>query len=297
MSSTGLETRSVEQENRPGLLIHDAYGKSRVRLTKITRLADRHEFDEICLHIQMEGDFAEAYITGDNSQVVATDSMKNTVYVLAAKNDLAEVEQFGKLLANHFLETYKQIESCTITLARELWQRIVVDGKPHKHAFFGAGSEKRVAVITATRQSMDIVSQVEGLKVAKTTDSEFWGYVRDQYTTLPEVKDRILGTSVDARWSYGTDKVDYRACYEAVRNTILEVFATHKSLGVQHTMYEIGQTALERREELSEITLTMPNEHRIPFNLKPFGVEDKNEIFIAIDEPFGLIMATIKRKG
>lgn len=297
MSSTTVESKSVEKENRPGELVHNAYGKSRVRLSKITRLADRHELDEISIDIQLEGDFAEAYTTGDNSQVVATDSMKNTVYVLAAKNDLGDVEKFGKLLAKHFLDTYKQTESCTITLAKELWLRIDSDGKPHQHAFYGASSEKRSAVISATRESLEVISHIEGLKLVKTTDSEFWGFVRDEYTTLPEVKDRIFGTTVDVSWKYVSGDVDYTACYEAVRNTIFEVFAAHKSLGVQHTMHEIGQIAIERRPEISEIKLTMPNQHRIPFNLKPFGVDDKNEIFILTDEPHGLISATIKRKG
>lgn len=297
MSSTTVESKSVEKENRPGELVENAYGKSRVRLSKITRHADRHELDEICVDIQLKGDFAEAYTTGDNSQVVATDSMKNTVYVLAAKNDIGAVEKFGKLLAKHFLDTYKQVESCTIALAKDLWLRIDAGGKPHQHAFYGAGSEKRSAVISATRKSVDVVSHIEGLKLAKTTDSEFHGFVRDEYTTLPEVKDRIFGTSVDVRWTYGTGDADYSACYEAVRSSIFEIFAAHKSLGVQHTMHEIGQIALERRPEISEIKLTMPNQHRIPFNLKPFGLEDKNEIFILTDEPYGLITATIRRRG
>jgi|AGTN01.2.fsa_nt_gi urate oxidase len=298
MSSTTVESKSVENENWPGELVENAYGKSRVRLSKISRRDDRHELDEISINIQLQGDFAGAYITGDNSQIVATDSMKNTVYVLAAKNDIGGVEKFGKLLAKHFLDKYKQTESCTVTLAKELWQRIDAGGKPHQHAFYGAGSEKRSAVISATRKSVEVISHIEGLQLAKTTDSEFHGFVRDEYTTLPEVKDRIFGTSVDCRWKYvGTEGIDYTACYEAVRSIIFEVFAAHKSLGVQHTMHEIGQIALARRPEISEIKMTMPNQHRIPFNLKPFGVEDKNEVFILTDEPYGLISATIRRKS
>ncbi len=295
MIRTNTET-TMEQKQRPGVLAANSYGKSRVRLTKITRHADRHDLKEICIDIQLQGEFDKSYVTGDNSQVVATDSMKNTVYVLAANHSLADIESFGKSLAGHFLATYAQVRSCTINLSEELWQRIVsADGNPHPHAFFGAGDEKHAAEVRADRQSISVESAVEGLKLVKTTDSEFWGFVRDRFTTLPETKDRIFGTSVTARWTYRHENPDYQRCYETVRSVILRVFATHKSLGVQHTIHEIGQIALGELNELNEITIMMPNEHRILFNLQPFGLENKNEIFVATDEPYGLISATIKR--
>jgi len=297
MTRTDREGTTVEQSQRPGWLQHNAYGKSRVRLSKVTRLKDRHDLKEICINIQLEGEFDSAYTRGDNSQVVATDSMKNTVYALAADHPLTDIESFGKSLANHFLGTYKQVTECSVDLYEELWQRIAVNGKPHPYAFFGAGDEKHKAAVRATRQAVVVESAVEGLKLVKTTDSEFWGFIRDQYTTLPEVKDRIFGTSVSARWLYRKENPDFQACYEAVRKVILKVFATHRSLGVQHTMHEIGQAALADCNELSEIRITMPNEHRIPFNLQPFGLENRNEIFVTTDEPYGLISATIKRNA
>jgi urate oxidase len=295
MARTEVEG-NMEQKQRAGMLVHNAYGKSKVRLTKVTRHQDRHELKEFSVDIQLEGAFDESYITGDNTQIIATDSMKNTIYVLAAEEQISDIESFGKSIARHFLSTYKQVSSCSVRLAEELWQRIINDrGQPHPHAFFGAGAEKHCAFVHGTRDFINVESAVDGLNLVKTTDSEFWGFVRDQYTTLPEVKDRIFGTSVTARWLYKTENPDYQANYEAVRTTILEVFATHRSLGVQHTMHEIAQVALERLSELSEITITMPNKHRILFNLQPFGLDNKNEIFIATDEPYGLISATIKR--
>jgi urate oxidase len=296
MARTKIEG-NMEQKQQAGVLVQNAYGKSKVRLTKVTRHQDRHELKELSIDIQLEGAFDESYITGDNAQVIATDSMRNTVYVLAAKEEISNIESFGKSIARHFLSTYTQVTACSITLVEELWQPITNDrGQPHPNAFFGAGAEKHCAFVRGTRDSINVESAVDGLNLVKTTDSEFWGFVRDQYTTLPEVKDRIFGTSVTARWLYGTENPDYQANYEAVRTTILEVFATQRSLGVQHTMHEIAQVALERLSELSEITITMPNKHRILFNLQPFGLENKNEIFVTTDEPHGLISATIKRK-
>jgi urate oxidase len=288
-------TTTVGSEHKSGVLIANSYGKSRVRLTKVIRQKDRHILKEISVDIQLEGEFARAYTDGDNKDVVATDSMKNTVYVIASSHALEDIESFGKSLAQHFVTTYKQVKKASVHLAEELWQRILVDEKPHPHAFFGAGDEKHVAQIVATAASVDVESGIENLQLVKTTDSEFWGFVRDKYTTLPETKDRIFGTAASVNWLYAKEPASYQKVFDTVRNTVLEVFATHHSLGVQHTMHEIGQIALERVPELREISLAMPNQHRIPFNLQPLGLENKNEIFITTDEPYGLISATVKR--
>lgn len=276
-------------------MIHNAYGKSAVRLTKVTREKDFHILHELTVAIQLEGKFERSYTDGDNSDVVATDSMKNTVYVLAAEHPLKDIESFAKTLAKHFLDSYDTVSSCKVSIEEELWNRIPVGGKPHASAFYGAGDEKHVVEVKATRESVELTSGIVGLKLVKTTDSEFWGFVRDRFTTLVEVKDRIFGTSVEAHWQYGTENVDYKNDYEKIREIVLEVFAAHHSLAVQHTLYDIGQEVLNRVSSVSEIKITMPNEHRIPFNLEPFGLENKDEIFLATDEPYGLITGTLKR--
>ncbi len=295
MSGSDQRTNIAQDERTAGVLVQNAYGKSKVRLTKVTRSEDRHIFKEICVDIQLQGDFERTYTVGDNSQVVATDSMKNLVYVLASNHPLEDIESFGKSLAEHILTTYKHVRSVDVRLVEELWHRILVDGKPHAHAFFGAGTEKRVAEIKATQQSIEIKSGIEALKLVKTTDSEFWGFIRDKHTTLPDVKDRIFGTSVSVHWLYLSGNPDFQKAYDTVRNVVLECFATHRSLAVQHTMNEIGQVALARVPDIREISIVMPNEHRIPFNLEPFALENKNEIFITTDQPYGLISATLKR--
>lgn len=276
-------------------MVHNAYGKSRVRLTKVIRSADRHELKEVCINIQLEGEFDASYTRGDNSRVIATDSMKNTVYVLAASHPFPDIETFGCDLGTHFLKKYDHVRSARIELAEDLWWRIQQNGQQHPHAFVSAGNEKRVATVLRTRDSRRVESGIENLVVLKTTASEFWGFVRDEYTTLPEARDRIFATSVSARWSYGRDSLDYNACYQRVRAGILDVFATHHSLAVQQTEYEMGRAILQACPEIEQVTLSMPNQHRIPFNLQPFGLENRNEIFVPTDEPFGLISATLKR--
>ncbi len=278
-----------------GTLVQNAYGKSRVRLSKVTRHKDRHELQELSVDVLLQGDFADTYTQGNNSKVVATDSIRNTVYVLAAEHELKDIESFARDLSSHFLKTYAQVEEATVSISQDLWQRIDVNGTPHHHAFYGAGGEKRYAQAAQTRDKLSIISGIDDLRLVKTTDSEFVGFVRDRYTTLAEVKDRIFGTTVQARWLFASPDNDFNHCYELIRGAIFDVFATHMSLSVQQTMNEAGQQALARCACIKEITLIMPNQHRIPFNLQPFGLENKNEIFVTTDEPYGLISATIVR--
>ncbi|CAN5557326.1 urate oxidase [soil metagenome] len=283
------------------VLLHNAYGKSAVRLSKIIRHEGYQELKELTVNIQIEGDFAGSYLDGDNSQIIATDSMKNTVYVLAADHPFTTLESFAQDLALHFLKTYSHVSEATVHLVEDLWTRIPTDGKPHPHAFVSAGNEKRVASAVVDRESISLQSGIDNLLVAKTTDSQFWGFIRDQYTTLPEARDRIMATTIEASWLYRAetkaeiDAIDFNKHYEVIRKIILDTFATQHSLAVQQTLYEMGEAVLAAISDVDEISITMPNQHRIAFNLEPFGKKNQNEIFVPIDEPFGLISGTIKR--
>lgn len=281
----------------PFTLVDNAYGKSRVRMTRVTRHPDRHDLKEMQVDIELRGKFEHAYLTGDNKGVVATDSMKNTVYALAARYGCPTIEEFGKRLAEHFLEKYPQVEGARVNLTEHLWERIPYEGKPHRHSFMGSSEETRVSRIEMTRRSFRLHSGLDNLLVLKTTDSEFWGFVRDEFTTLAEVHDRIFATNITAIWEYaGTQEVDFDDVYGRLRRRILDVFVTHRSLSVQQTLYAMGEACLAETETISEIAITMPNQHRIPFNLAPFGQENRNEIFVPTDEPHGLISGTIRRR-
>jgi len=270
-------------------LTHNAYGKSQVRLTRVTRHADRHDLKELSVAIQLEGDFARSYLDGDNRQVIATDTMKNTVYVLAKTLGVTDIESFGLALARHFLQEYPQVTRAAIELDEQLWQRI------HPHAFVGGGGEMRSGVVTGTREACRVESGLSGLLVLKTADSAFAGFVRDRYTTLPETSDRIFATMVTAAWTYASKSADWDACHRLIRSTLLDAFAAHKSLGVQQTLFAMGEAALAACPHIDEIRLEMPNKHRILVNLQPFGLDNANEVFVATDEPFGLISGTVRR--
>jgi urate oxidase len=273
-----------------------AYGKSGVRLTRVTRLPDRHEIRELTVDVRLEGDFEGSYTHGDNSRIVATDTMKNIVYALAQGRPAEAIEDFGAAVAGHFLDEYAQVRSTAIRLAESPWQRITIAGREHPHAFVGGGSETRTAHVVRDRGGLRVEAGLEGLHVLKTARSAFSGFVRDRYTTLPETTDRIFATEVQARWSYAAGSaVDWNETHARVRRALLETFAEHDSLSVQQTLHAMGEAALGVSGALDEITLIMPNRHRILFELGRFGQTNANEIFVATDEPYGLITGTLRR--
>jgi urate oxidase len=276
-------------------LSHNSYGKSRIRLTRITRHADRHDLKELSIDVRLEGDFAASYLHGDNAKVVATDSMKNTVYVLAKKHGVGAIEDFAATVAGHFLQTYAQISTATVTVAEKPWTRLTFDGREHAHAFCGGGSERRLCTVTNSRQGRHVESGLDNLALLKTTDSAFTGFIQDAYTTLRDADDRVFATLLTARWRYREAPADWDRCHAAVRQAFLNVFARHKSLAVQHTLYAMAEAALEVASEVDEITLEMPNRHHLLVDLKPFGLDNRNEVFVATDEPHGLITGTVRR--
>lgn len=282
----------------PATLTHNSYGKSAVRLTKVVRNGPVHELFEISADIQLEGDFGPAYAAGDNRAVVATDSVKNTVYVLAKEHAFESVEQFALILARHFPAAYPQVSQATVELTQATWRRIEVDGKPHDHAFTGGGPHRRYAKAVLARGSNDpcLVGGVRDLLVLKTTASEWRTFVDDRYRTLPDAADRILATKVDADWAYDTPSADFPAAAAAIDAAVLTAFATRHSLGVQQTIMHMGEAALAACPEIGSIRFTLPNLHRIPFNLDPFGLKFENDVYVATDEPYGLITGTITRE-
>jgi urate oxidase len=280
-----------------GALGDHSYGKSNVRLTKVVRHADRHELFDITAGVQLQGDFAAAYCDGDNRACIATDSMRNTVYVLAKEHQFDCIEQFALILARHFLATYTQVSGAIVELTQASWQRITVDGKPHEHAFTSAGPARRYAKAAFDRgaQRPTLVGGIRDLFVLKTTASEWRDFATDRYRTLPDATDRIMATKLDADWTYNTLDGDCTSTGTAITQAIFTAFATRHSLGVQQTLKDMGDAALEACEAIDSIAFTLPNLHRIPFNLEPFGLKFENDVFIATDEPFGLITGTITR--
>ena len=277
-------------------IVDNNYGKARVRLMKVARQGERHELQNLTVKIAFEGDFTEVHTTGDNSLVLPTDTMKNTVYTLSQQTrEIEEIEVFAMRLANYFLTSNPQVTRTIIEIEEHNWTRISVGGEPHQHSFIKSGDEKRTAIINAARDGVTIESGIEDLIVLKTTRSGFVGYIKDQYTTLPETTDRIFATSIKAVWRYANANAATGDAWRDVRQTILETFAEHDSLSVQHTLYAMGEAVLEKFSDIAEVAFSLPNIHCLPVDFTRFGLENDNRIFVPTDEPHGLIEARLCR--
>lgn len=273
------------------------YGKSRVRLVKVLRAGKRHTVRELSVDIALEGDFAPVH-AGDNALCLPTDTMKNTVYALAKDHPLDSVESFAVHLGRHFVDRLAHVRLARVGISEVPWDRVRVGGKDHPHCFTKGTEERHTCEAVIERPGAAVLGGVEGLVILKSTDSAFSGFMKDEYTTLPEVRDRIMATSVSASWQYSglTGKGDFEAWRGAIRRALVGAFALHKSESVQQTLFAMGEAALKACRGIERIRLSLPNKHCLLVNLKPFGLENKNEIFVPTDEPHGLIEATVERK-
>jgi len=277
-------------------IVHDNYGKSRVRLLKVDRRTERHEIQNLTINIALEGDFDAIHTEGDNSLCLPTDTMKNTVYALAGqKQEVEPVEVFGGRLAAHFLKNNEQVSRVVIDLVEHGWKRMKFDGDEHDHSFVRGSNEKRIAKIAATRDGVTVESGVEDLIVLKTTRSAFVGFIKDEYTTLPEATERIFSTAIKAVWRYTSADEASDDVFSSIRKTILKVFAEHDSLSVQHTLYAMGEAVLNEFPEVDEVAFSLPNIHCLPIDMTKFGQQNDNRIFVPTDEPHGLIEARLAR--
>ena len=272
------------------------YGKSRVRLLRVVRQEGRHDIKELTLGIRFEGEFDTAHTKGDNRKILPTDTMKNTVYVLARQYPVEAVEDFCLHLVEHFLTYNPQVSRVGIEAAENLWSRLPHGGKPSAFTFTRAGLEKRTAELSGTREGTAIRAGIEGLTVLKTIKSAFDGFLRDPYTTLKEDRNRILSTTFHARWLYEGNETEFSPIWHGVRQILLETFAEHDSHSLQHTLYAMGEAVLNSFDRIREIHLRLPNKHFNLVDLTPFGMDNPAEVFLPTDEPHGLIEATLRKE-
>ena len=276
-------------------LIDHQYGKSRVRVLKVFRAGARHSVKELDVSVRLSGDFETSYTAGDNSRVILTDTMKNTVNVLAKDILGPETERFGIALAGHFLERYAHVRRVSIKTWERRWDRLNVNGVPHQHSFMQAQQARATVRVTASAESVEVCSGIEDLLILKSTGSSFKDYPKDEFTTLPETDDRIFATSLAATWKWAGEPSDYQAANDVILAAMLALFALEHSPSVQTSLFQMGEAALGACAEIGQIHLAMPNKHYLPIDLSRFGRENRNEIFLPTDEPAGQIEATLTR--
>jgi urate oxidase len=274
----------------------NCYGKSRVRLSRITREGDRHRFNEWTIQVRLEGQFDSSFTAADNSSVLPTDTLKNTVYSLARRSAAATIEEFAIELGDYFLLHLEHLSKVRIEIGEKAWEPMRIDGAPDPTTFKLGGPELQTVDARRERdRSWQISSGVDGLTILKTAHSAFTGYIVDRLTTLKPALDRIFGTRATIHWEYASAAQDFAAVRARIVSALLKEFAGHRSMSVQHTLFDMGKAALEASPEITRIRLAMPNLHHLLADLSPFGQDNPNHIFVPIDEPHGSIEATIER--
>lgn len=277
------------------------YGKAENRVVRIYRDTSRHEIRDLNVSTSLRGDFAAAHLVGDQGTVLPTDTQKNTVYAYAKSKGIASPEAFALVLGRHFVDDVAPVSGARIEAHEYAWERIEVDGAPHDHAFVRRGQEVRTTIVTvdgkSPQQQAWVVSGLQDLVVLKSTGSEFHGFLTDEFTTLQETSDRIMATSLVARWRYtvADEGYDYDGAYADIRAILVAEFARLHSLALQQTLWHMGSAVLEARPEVAEVKLSAPNKHHFVVDLSPFGLDNPNEVFHADDRPYGLIQATVQR--
>ena len=277
-------------------LEENRYGKTGVRLLKVTRRDGVHTVREWTVRVLLQGNFTAAHTEGDNGDLLATDTMKNTVYARANESTAESMEDFAAELVGFLLGRNPRVSSVEVHIAQAMWKRLQFDGEPHPDSFMRGSAETQTATLRRERDgSHTLHCGFENMVVLKTAKSGFEGFKRDELTTLKETADRLLGTSITASWQYTGGAAKYNSLRERVRDTMLRTFAAHDSRSVQHTLFAMGEAALEAVPELLEVTLTMPNIHNLLVDLQPFGQTNANEIFMPMSDPSGYIHARVTR--
>jgi urate oxidase len=271
------------------------YGKAETRVVRIYRDQARHEIRDVNVSTALRGDFADAHVTGDQSKVLPTDTQKNTCFAFAKSKGIGEIEDFGLALGRHFVDDIESVHGARVQIDEYAWDRITVDGAEHDHAWVRRGGETRTTTVTVEPSGAVVVSGLRDLTLLKSTGSEFWGFLKDEYTTLAETHDRVLATSLVASWRYAGVDVVWGEVYADVRRVLLERFATVHSQALQQSLWEMGRAVLEARPEVAEISLSAPNKHHFLVDLAPFGLDNPGEVFHAADRPYGLIECTVTR--
>jgi urate oxidase len=262
------------------------YGKAETRVVRVVRSPGGDVLRDRNVSTSLSGDLAAVHLEGDNARVVATDTQKNTVNAFAQRFGDLEPEAFAIALATHFVGG--SITRSRVSVEEYGWSRL------GPHSFQRRGDTTRTArVVHDAAAGTSVIAGVADLVVMNTTNSEFWGFERDEYTTLAETKDRILATEVSASWRYRSAEVDWAAAYESALDALLAAFADTYSYSLQQTLYAMGSLVLADVPEVCEVRLTLPNKHHFLIDLSPFGQQNDNEVYYAADRPYGLIEGTV----
>jgi urate oxidase len=285
------------------------YGKDKVRVLKVYRDGKKQTAVELTCRLTLEGDIETSFTKADNSVVVTTDTCKNTIYIMAKRSaNVDNIEVFAQEITEHVLRQYKHIHVAHVDIIKHKWSRMTVDGEEHPHSFVRDGEEVQTTKVSHYRQGdkVEIVSGLKGLLVLKTTGSAFHGFYKDEYTTLPEVWDRIFSTAVDCTWTFESAsasalrQLNFPEIHQNVKKITQDTFAKDDSASVQATMYKMQKAILDQHEAVAEVSYVLPNKHYFGVDMSKFNIDntDSNlDVYQPVSDPSGLITATVARKS
>jgi len=277
------------------ILGKNQYGKAENRVVRIYRDTPRHEIHDVNVSTCLRGDFSAAHLAGDQSEVLPTDTQKQTAYAYAKEKGLTSIEDYGLALARHFVHDVEPVTGARIEIDEYAWERAIVDGAEHNHTWMRKGQEVRTAAVTVDADGEWVIGGLKDLVILKSTGSEFSGFLSDPYTILEPTNDRVMATSLTAQWRFTSTEVDWEQTYAGVKTQLVRQFALVQSLALQRTLYEMGKAVLETYPSIAEVRLAAPNKHHFVYDLSPFGLQNNKEVFNADDRPYGLIQATVTR--
>lgn len=277
------------------------YGKSCVKLAKVFKNGNVHDIKEFVVNIQLYGDFKDAYTKPCNSKVVPTDTMKNTIYVLAKQYPMNNSVEFGIDVTNYFLNKFSHISKVSVHITEVLWSRVILENnQPHTHGFVDKQTHTQKCHIVNNRRNVEARVGVDNLQILKTRGSSFENYLVDEYTTLKPARDRIMATKGIVYWTYDSSfdlkSIDHNEIFRRVKQITVETFVSHdESQSVQHTMNLVAENVLKSIKEIHNIELNFPNSHYLLSMIENFGLQNDNEIFIPAPEPYGDIHLSVSK--
>ncbi|TRY82621.1 hypothetical protein DNTS_032569 [Danionella cerebrum] len=282
--------------------VRTGYGKNMVKVLHIRREGSYHSITELIANVQLTLKSRKDYLTGDNSDIIPTDTVKNTVHALAKIKGINTIEGFALDICEHFLTAFNHVTRVKVNIDEVPWKRLEKNGVEHNHAFIHCPEALHFCEAEQHLSQTPVVhSGIRDMKVLKTTQSGFEGFLRDRFTTLTEAKDRFFCTSIYARWRYNTENVAFDAAWASVKDIIVEKFSGPYDRGeyspsVQKTLYDTQLLVLEHLPEVEEIEIVMPNQHYFVIDMSKIGLSNTDEVYLPLDNPSGNITGTVCRK-
>jgi len=270
-------------------------GESRLRMLRIVRRGDRHDARDLTVSIRFEGDFATAFRDGHSDGIIPGETLKTLVHRIAREHAGAEIEVLGLALCRSVLETHRQIGRVRVEIAEQPWTRMDVGAKPQGQAFLLGGPEQRTAAITSNGTQTAVVSGIDQLVLMRTSGFLASRGAMRSDDGLDDAVQALFVGGLSAKWTYSHADVTFGPYRQGVRSAITETFAMHAARSVQHTLYAIADVVLATYEEILDVTLSMHERPYRPADLFSAQMENPDEVFVAAEEPLGVVEVTVER--